>query len=483
MAQSIAPASRPDMQAVIVVHGMGEQIPMETLKGFVDAVWVEADGLASHAEPNPTEIWSHPDARTGSLELRRITTRASIPSEPEFPGGVRTDFYELYWADLTGGLPWDALTGWVKGLLCRPLERVPNGMRLAWGALWLASFIIVLLAVLAILPSSVWTKVGLPGLADWHWLFAAMAALLTAKVHRLGTSTFGRVVRYTRADPDNIAARAAVRERGLKLLRAVHEGQRYKRIVIVAHSLGAILAHDLLSYFWAECAEARTFVVGSPEFEALCAVEHAAARLAGDTSEQARTDYRAAQRVLSRLLASRPKPASSSVPDPRWLISDFVTLGSPLTHAEFLLAADRDDLDKRKERRELPEAPPYPESLDTSVLARAEATYLMPIAPQPADTRLMSYPVVDQLGKWMLHHAAPFAAVRWTNVYDPAKLVFFGDVIGGPHAPVFGRAIVDINLKERRRRQSWTFTHTKYWARDEAERIDVCREAVNLLDA
>ena len=44
---------------------------------------------------------------TGSLELRRITTRESIASAPEFPAGVRTDFYELYWADLTAGTTWD----------------------------------------------------------------------------------------------------------------------------------------------------------------------------------------------------------------------------------------------------------------------------------------------------------------------------------------------------------------------------------------
>ena len=26
--------------AVVVTHGMGEQIPMETLRGFVEAAWV-----------------------------------------------------------------------------------------------------------------------------------------------------------------------------------------------------------------------------------------------------------------------------------------------------------------------------------------------------------------------------------------------------------------------------------------------------------
>ena len=63
-----------DMQAVVVIHGMGEQIPMDTIKGFVDAVWQKDDAITANGLPNPTEVWSKPDARTGSLELRRITT-------------------------------------------------------------------------------------------------------------------------------------------------------------------------------------------------------------------------------------------------------------------------------------------------------------------------------------------------------------------------------------------------------------------------
>jgi hypothetical protein len=107
----------------------------------------------------------------------------------------------------------------------------------------------------------------------------------------------------------------------------------------------------------------------------------------------------------------------------------------------------------------------------------------MPIANPAQTTRLMSYPVVNRANTWMLHHAAPFAAVRWTNVFDPAILVFFGDVIGGPLAPVFGPAIIDIDLRALRSgRQSWTFTHTKYWDLNEPRRIAACRKAVNLLD-
>src|SRR5262249_34005438 len=145
-------------------------------------------------------------------------------------------------------------------------------------------------------------------------------------------------------------------------------------------------------------------------------------------------------------LAGRPQPGPAE-DDTRWLISDFVTLGSPLTHAEFLLASSRSDLDARKAARELPQSPPYRELLDPAVLGRAQETHMMPIANPANETRLMSFPMPNAPKTWTLHYAAPFAAVRWTNLFDPAALVFFGDVIGGPLAGVFGPAIADINLK------------------------------------
>ena len=43
MADSDVAVQRADMQAVIVIHGMGEQTPMDTIKGFVNAVWQKDD--------------------------------------------------------------------------------------------------------------------------------------------------------------------------------------------------------------------------------------------------------------------------------------------------------------------------------------------------------------------------------------------------------------------------------------------------------
>src|SRR5260370_5482153 len=107
-ASSAGHASAPhaDMQAVVVIHGMGEQRPMDTIKAFVRAVCETDAVITANGLPHPNHVWSQPDLRTGSLELRRITTRESIASA-QFPGGVRTDFYEPYGAGLTAGSAWD----------------------------------------------------------------------------------------------------------------------------------------------------------------------------------------------------------------------------------------------------------------------------------------------------------------------------------------------------------------------------------------
>src|ERR1700694_4720939 len=134
-------------QAIVVIHGIGEQMPMATIKGFVRTVWETDTTITANGLPDPAEVWSKPDLRTGSLELRRITTRQSIKTKT-FAAGVRSDFYELYWADLSGGSTWSQVQDWISGLLLRnPFTRVPPKVLLAWVVLWVIALCIVFLAV------------------------------------------------------------------------------------------------------------------------------------------------------------------------------------------------------------------------------------------------------------------------------------------------------------------------------------------------
>jgi hypothetical protein len=470
-------------QAVILVHGMGEQIPMDTIKGFVSTLWQNAPA----SQPSANDIWSKPDTRTGSLELRRITTRKSKTSS-QFTQGVRSDFFELYWADLTAGSTWDQFVGWIRYLLIRPLDKVPQALRAAWFVLWAAALFVVALGFIGLMPEQIWTNY-----APW-WsraIFLVAAAILTGLLHKLVAQTFGRVVRYTRAKPDNIAARAAVRARGLNLLRAVHEGDEYDRVILVAHSLGSILAYDLLTYFWAEKTDSTSVLQGTPAFKALRDLEQAALELdaavklptdlvqAHEQLDDARLKYRAAQAQLWGCLATLDPQEGRSSPDDRWLISDFVTFGSPLTHAEVLLAAGKVDLKARIEAREMPISPPVREPLDERTENIANANGMTDDA-GVVFSKLLSYPSKDYPGRWIINHGAPFSVVRWTNVYDPSRWVYQGDLIGGPHAPVFGPGVKDIDLSLVDGR-SKRFTHTLYWnARYSPKRTEVFREAVNL---
>jgi hypothetical protein len=116
------------------------------------------------------------------------------------------------------------------------------------------------------------------------------------------------------------------------------------------------------------------------------------------------------------------------------------------------------DLESRKEAREFPTSAPLRERLDPDVVAKARRAAL-PISDDAP--RLFCFPFGTD--GWQLHHAAPYAAVRWTNIYDPARLIFFGDIISGAVAPAFGPGVVDVDLRSLRG-QSWRFTHTHYWS-------------------
>lgn len=111
-----------------------------------------------------------------------------------------------------------------------------------------------------------------------------------------------------------------------------------------------------------------------------------------------------------------------------WIISDFITLGSPLTHAEFLMSESHPDLRRRQADRLLPTCPPMPEYDSTTKLRHITYDRTGKRNHTPQDPRAP-------------HHAAPFAYTRWTNLYSDEALLFLGDLISGPVGEAFGTDI------------------------------------------
>ncbi|WP_420208240.1 hypothetical protein [Candidatus Electronema sp. JC] len=95
-------------QAVVVIHGVGEQRPMETLRSFVKAV------LPSTLESAQKKYRSKPDQMSESFELRCL----QAPNDRESRRPI-TDFYEYYWAHHMRDSKYSSVLSWLAGLLVR----------------------------------------------------------------------------------------------------------------------------------------------------------------------------------------------------------------------------------------------------------------------------------------------------------------------------------------------------------------------------
>jgi len=468
-APAVASKKRPLSQAVVVIHGMGEQRPMETLRGFVRAVWSTdlrlTAGLFGRrtSDEDGIEInksWIVPDTRTGLHELRRITTPAGT-------NGRRTDFYELYWADITQGTTLERLRAWGMGLLFRKWSDVPRNVRKLFVVLWLA--VLAALApgiVLTVMKAFDYDVVLWPA-----WTWAMIAGAITLFVGAFLVPYFGDVAAYVRAEPGTVAKRAEVRERGLSLLRTIMSDTSYDRVILVSHSLGSIVAYDLLQLLWAEFGPSHNNPRQEPSvISALRKVGKFAAPLKASDRESfvLKPGFHSAQFDVYQALADTADTTSKP-----WKISDFVTLGSPLTHAEFLVTHNIKALQQGIDERLFAWCPPLSERKTPTVF------------------------YIDRSGRKHAHHGAVFAATRWTNIFDVGNLWSTGDPISGSQEENFGPGVRNFQVRMTRRRLGFRlrlFTHTYYWSMGKVEgaeilpdgtvgsrsHIDVLRDALDL---
>jgi len=256
------------------------------------------------------------------------------------------------------------------------------------------------------------------------------SVLLLPLVSGLALGYLGDAARYLSPTPQNIAVRQRIRGDGVRLLRHLHRSRMYDRIVVVGHSLGSVIAYDILKHYWQEVNARRRKPVKVDQSR-LKALDKAAATLeSGADPAASLAEFRGRQRELWQEQRRLCNP---------WLVTDLVTVGSPLAHAAMLLANTPAELRERQREMELPVAPPH---------RNLEGDFAYPV----------DYEVGGQKRTIrVLHHGAMFACTRWTNLYFP------GDFVGGPLAPLFGRGVED-----RRVRDNWLsfapLSHTRYWS-------------------
>lgn len=324
----------------------------------------------------------------------------------------------------------------------------------------------------------------------------ALVAVFAVAIGGFLINTMADSARYFRAAPDNIDARRAIRKAGVDMLRHIHDSPKaYDRVIIVAHSLGSVIGYGVLSQYWGlvrdqiskpglhaalgavEAAAAPLWQAWSSYWEARVALKYAktgAARRAAKRplreAEKTLRDavytddgaFDAARAAYAKALAQPSVAADGARALSAWRVTDFITLGSPLTYAPFFLSRSEQHFwDETYRMRRYSSSPPVMESLDNYGDGRPSLRF--------------SYLTASSDGEvWSPHHSAVFSAVRWTALHARTALMFKGDLVSGPLGGVFGPGVIDVSLplatsapdkkgNARKLPPPKTFMHNAYW--------------------
>jgi hypothetical protein len=287
----------------------------------------------------------------------------------------------------------------------------------------------------------------------------------------------GDAARYFRSSPANIGVRREIRKEAVDTLDMLHRLHLYDRIIVIAHSLGSVVAYDMLRAYYSRICDRVIFKPDElqPEFDEV------------NNGKLNRDDLRKEGRELIKKMALNIDPKNYDKlipvgePPEAWLVTDFITLGSPLTHARYLMCNGdsleelNENFQRRLEEREFPSCPPTKHPAD------------------PDGWLAFKNPKTKRV---KLHHGGLFALTRWTNLYFPMNELFWGDPVGGPVGvenggkqprPLFGTHLKDYAVWLRDKKVKDFFTHTAYWDLKRgdgynAPHIQALREAINLED-
>jgi hypothetical protein len=410
-----------DRQAVIIIHGIGEQKPMDTLRSF-------AEGIRKYlSKTDVTEqtatLRSKPDSISATYETR-VLSLSGTRNRPI------TDFYEFYWAHNMRDTAFSHITKWLTHLVFITPEKVPPRQRPLYYTIW------ALIILLLLFPLILWFVIGIKKIQTVLAAFAAIPVLLLVLslvqkyISGLFLATAGDAARYFTPIPSNIEQRNTIRRQGIEFLKKMHEqtgNGKYDRIVIVAHSLGTAVAYDLLRLLWPEYHEV---------FEKKADVQQELVKDMNDFAKtpESITDADAFQKLQYQLWQEWRNTGNP------WLITDFITLGAAVCGIDYL-SPIKQDFSTLVQQREFSVCPPATDEKDHNIFYNSK-TYET-AAGQKRTVR-------------HLHHAAHFAITRWTNIF------FTSDFVGSTAQRIFGKGVKDVALS---RKSLWFIPggHTNYW--------------------
>jgi hypothetical protein len=326
------------------------------------------------------------------------------------------------------------------------------------------------------------------------WSVAAASAVIG--LYLIINATFlqpylGDAARYFRNSPGNVAVRRKIRKEAADTLARLHDSGEYDRIVIVAHSLGTVVAYDMLRVYFSRIT--RELPPRGQLGGDFAAIDDAPWQ--PDDSEASIDDRKDLRRKARAAIANMVDVAAAGGYK-SWLVTDFVTLGSALTHAYYLMCLDKKEArqdeeieaDVRKRLAERSKAD-VESGLKRDFVRRVREREFPTCPPKRLDQDgLLTFEDPKKKGERRIHNGALFGLTRWTNIYFPRCQIFWGDAIGGALSPIFGCHVVDLEVSTRKSGGPDFFTHNTYWKVDcdpdthRAPHILALRKAVDLAD-
>lgn len=263
--------------AFLVIHGMGEQNPFDTLDGFVC-------GLHTYFK----------SIKVGSEVSHRLTRRDAVgggqwtESFIQFDANTghrehRIDVHECYWADLTEKkISLEEVYSWLLGALWGLRRFYKSDWEMAAGRgkrkiiksnlyLFLQLFLFgygILIVLLPVLVAAYYfglfgPHLSLINLIDDYWVqgsaglallyglsrFKPLVSFLKKKFGAFLTDYIGDVVIYTSTDEKSsrFKLRQQILARTQSLLENLLKDPRYDRVIVAGHSLGSVIAYDILN--------------------------------------------------------------------------------------------------------------------------------------------------------------------------------------------------------------------------------------------
>jgi len=435
-------------QAVVIIHGIGNQLPMETAREFVENIKDDTDIL-----------YSSPDREANFFETRRL----SLSSK-------KTDFYEFYWANLMSIPRSSDIKEWLSSVLFikKPSERAKKIV------MKIRIVIILLLAVFSyFLITDIIKSYNSNGFSAWNTGTFTIATFLIIRfllprVNIKVAETVGDAVKYLTPSPQNIDSRYKIRQKGVSLLKKLHQKKDkkgnplYSRIIIVGHSLGSVVGYDIITNLWHD----YIYSYAPSKVPVLQPILDEMSTLITDyhQSKNSREFPLEAYNELQKLLYDEMK----SLDNP-WLISDFITVGSPLCHGAYIMAKDYAEFDRRTNYRELPLNPPKIE------VKRVGNDIVKDYARAISYTDDVQAKDGQDAHMRIINHSSQFSFIRWNNIY------FNNDYVGGDLNFYFGEGIRNHQFMPKGgfvKTKLPCGSHTNYWDTDQKECIDLFRQLI-----